>query len=239
MRQQIRENNQELRELETKLRKAYVLKGLEAQKREKEILKTAERLQVQEENKIIEQKRLEHLEEQNKKYRLEKERRKKLGEDLKAQIISAHQQHQMLYSQFLKEKALLDEIVIRVQQELFEEAEKKRRSKEQSKRDMESSRIIKQEMERIRKIEMEEENQRIYEYCQKRDKKIEEEEKRRRELERQRETLNSKMVAELTELNVSLHVLYFISKCHEKSINTFAVGQTLSKTFEKHVILQN
>lgn len=203
MRQQVRENNQELRELESKLRLAYVLKGLSLQKKEKEILKVTERLQVQEENKILEQQRIQHLEETAKKAQLEREKKLKLRDDLRNQIITAHQQHQVLYEQFLKEKTLLDEIVIRVQQELFEEAERKKMLKEQSKRDMELSRIERNQIERMRKIEMDEENLRIYEYCQQRDKKIEEEERRRRELERQRETLNIKMVQELKELNVS------------------------------------
>lgn len=203
MRQQVRENNQELRELESKLRLAYVLKGLSAQKKEKEILKVAEKLQVHEENKMFERERLKHLEEQAQKIQLEKEKKRKLGDDLKNQIITSHQQHQVLYEQFLKEKALLDEIVICIQQELFEEAAKKNRVKEQSKRDMEASRIAKQEMERMLNIEIDEENQRIYEYCQQRDKKIAADEERRRFLERQRDTLNEKMVKELSDLNVS------------------------------------
>lgn len=203
IRQQIRENNQELRELESKLRMAYVLKGLSAQMKEKDALKTVEKLEKEEELRVFEEQRLKHIEEQKKKQELEKEKKQKLGEDLKNQIISAHQQHQILYEQFLKEKALLDEIVVRVQQELFEEAERKIKAKEQSKRDMEMFRIAKSEIERMRRIEVEEENKRIYEYCQERDKKIQEEERRRRELERQRDALNEAMVKELSELNVS------------------------------------
>lgn len=204
IRQQVRENNQELRELESKLRMAYVCKGLFAQKQEKEVLKATERLQVQEENKILEQQRLEHLAEMEKKAKDEREKRLKYRDVLRNQIITSHQQHQILYEQFLREKALLDEIVLRVKKELFENAEKKRKFKEELKRDMEASRVAKMEIERLMKIEIDEENQRIYEYCQQRDKKIEEEEKRRRELEKQRETLNSKMVQELKELEVSL-----------------------------------
>lgn len=210
MRQQVRENNQELRELESKLRLAYVLKGLSAQKKEKEILKVAEKLQLHEENKVFERERLKHIEEEAKRIQFEREKKRKLGVDLKNQIITAHQQHQVLYEQFLKEKALLDEIVICIQQELFEEAAKKNRVKEQSKRDIEAARVAKQEMERMLKIEMDEENQRIYEYCQQRDKKIEEEEERRRDLERHRETLNDKMVKELSDLNVSVFFINFL-----------------------------
>lgn len=204
MRQQVRETNQELRELESKLRMAYVLKGLSAQMKEKDALKTVEKLEKEEELKDFEEQRIKHIEDQKKKFQIEKEKKRKLGEELKNQIITAHQQHQILYEQFLKEKALLDEIVVRVQQELFLEAERKIKAKEQSKRDMEAFRIAKHEIERLRRIDVEEENKRIYEYCQERDKKIQEEERRRKELERQRDALNEAMVKELTELNVSL-----------------------------------
>lgn len=203
MRQQVRENNQELRELESKLRMAYVQKGLSAQMKEKDALKTVEKLEKEEELRIFEEQRIKHEENMRKAHELEREKKRKLREDLKNQIITAHQQHQILYEQFLKEKALLDEIVIRVQQELFAEAERKIKAKEQSKRDMELFRMAKNEIERIRKIDTEEENKRIYEYCQERDKKIQEEDRRRRELERLRDVLNENMVKELTELNVS------------------------------------
>lgn len=202
-RQQIRENNQELKALESKLRMAYVLKGLAAQKKEKEAFDTIEKLNKQNELKAFEEERLKYIDEQRKAQIAEKEKKRKLGEDLKNQIITAHQQNQMLYEQFLKEKTQIDEIMVRVQQELFEEASRKIKAKEQSKRDMEAFRLAKRELERIRTIEVEEENRRIYEYCQLRDKKIQEEERRRRELERQRDVLNEAMVKELTELNVS------------------------------------
>lgn len=203
MRQQVRENNQELRQLESKLRMAYVLKGLEMQKKEKLAFQTAENIQKQEELRQFEEDQRKHLEAIKKAQEINKEKKRQLREDLKSQIISAHQQHQILYEQFLKEKAYLDEIVVRVQQELFEEASRKIKAKEQSKRDMEAFRVAKAEMERLRSIDIEEENKRIFKYCQERDRKIQEEEMRRRELEQHREALNGAMVKELTELNVS------------------------------------
>lgn len=221
MRQQVRENNQELRELESKLRMAYVLKGLSAQMKEKDVLKTVEKLEKQEELKAFEEQQRKHIEEQKKKFEAEKEKKRKLGEELKNQIITAHQQHQILYEQFLKEKALIDEIVVRVQQELFKEAERKIKAKHQSMRDMEAFRIAKNEIERLQRVEMEEENKRIYVYCQERDKKIQEEERRRRELERQRDALNETMVKELTELNVSLNLTVLFLKYEFYIFNGF------------------
>ncbi|CRK94975.1 CLUMA_CG008463, isoform A [Clunio marinus] len=201
LRQQIRENNQELRELESKLRTAYVSKTLAAQKKELEALALAEKLQQKEERKMLEKARLDHLEEQKKKQEIDRERKKKLHDDLTKQIMSAHQQHQKLYEEFLREKYYLDEIAARVKQELLEETQKKIALKEKTKQEMDAFKITKKELEKMQNIETEEENQRIIEYCQYRDKKIQEEERRAKELEENRKNLNDKMVAELSELN--------------------------------------
>lgn len=204
MRQQVRENNQELRILESQLRTAYVSKALAAQKREHEAMALAEKIEDKQEGERLEQARLDHLEELKRQQEIDREKKKKMHEDLTKQIISAHQQHQRLYEEFLREKYFFDEIAQRVKEELIEQAQRKMELKEKTKKEMEAMKVIKKELERIERIETEEENLRIFEYCQQRDKKIEEEEKRRMELEKNRKSLNDKMVAELTELEVSL-----------------------------------
>lgn len=209
MRQQVRENNQELRELESKLRTAYVSKALAAQKKEREAMMLAEKIQDKHERENLEKARLAHLEHLKKEQEIERERKKKHHKDLTEQIVSAHKQHQKLYEEFLREKYYLDEIAQRVKEELLEQAQKKVERKEKTKKEMDAFRVIKKELERIKEIETDEENQRIVEYCQKRDKKIEEDEKRQRELEKNREHLNEKMVAELSELMVSLRSFLF------------------------------
>lgn len=239
MRQQIRENNQELRILESQLRTAYVSKALAAQKREREALQLAEKIQEKEENKILEQSRLQHLEAMKKREEISRERKKQLHEDLTKQIISAHQQHQKLYEEFLKEKYYWDEIAQRVKEELLLAAQKKMEMRERTKKEMDAFKIIKKELERIEQIETEEENQRIVEYCQQRDKKIQEEEKRAKELEMDRKNLNEKMVAELSELIVSLIVLNFVGECYQEGVNVLAIRETLSKAFEHHPVIQH
>lgn len=209
IRQQIRENNQELRELESRLRTAYVAKALSLQRKEREAVKEAERLQDEKENQIFEQARIAHLKQLEVNRENEKIRKRQLRDDLKNQIISSHQQNQLLYEQFLKEKAFLDEIARRVQEELLEEAEKKRNLRDRTKKDMELFKVAKQEIQRQQQIEVDEENVRIVKYCEERDKKIQQEERRRRELELQRDSLNEKMVKELSELIVS-HFKIFI-----------------------------
>lgn len=239
MRQQVRENNQELRELESKLRQAYVSKALAAQKKEREAVILAEKIQDKHEGEVLEKARLNHLEDMKKEQEIERERKKKLHEDLTEQIVTAHKQHQKLYEEFLREKYYLDEIAQRVKEELLELAQKKVERRERTKKEMDAFKVIKKELERIKEIETNEENQRIVEYCQKRDKKIEEDEKRQRELEKNRENLNEKMVAELSELSVSLETFYFVSECHEKSVDVLAVGEALAKALEHHRIFQH
>lgn len=237
MRQQVRENNQELRELESKLRTAYVSKALAAQKQEHEALAIAERMIEKQENEVLEKARLEHLEQVQKDFDADRERKKKLHEDLTKQIISAHQQHQKLYEEFLREKYYLDEIANRIKEELQEQAQKKIERKEATKKEMDAFKVIKKELERQQQIDTDEENQRIIEYCQLRDQKIAEEEKRAKELERNREHLNEKMVTELSELIVSLHVLYFVRESQQKCINVLAIRKTLTEALEQHRIL--
>lgn len=239
MRQQVRENSQELRELESKLRTAYVTKGLIAQKQKREAMMLADELQKKQEFKDMEAARLLHLEQLKKNHEIEQRRKKQLHQDLTEQIVTAHMQHQKLYEEFLREKYYLDEIAQRVQDELLEQAQQKIERKEKTKKEMEAFKIIKRDLEKTKEIETREENQRILEYCQQRDKKIAEDEKRERELEMNRKNLNEKMVAELSELTVSLEAFYFVSESHEESVNVLAVRQTLSKTFEHHWIFQD
>lgn len=239
MRQQIRENNQELRILESKLRTAYVSKALTAQKREREALQLAEKLQKKEESSELEKSRISHLEDLKRQHEIDQERKKKLHEDLTQQIVSAHQKNQKLYEEFLREKYYLDEIAQRLKEELLEQAQKKIEMREQTKKEMEAFKIIKKELERVEQIETDEENQRIVEYCQQRDKKIEEEEKRARELESNRKNLNEKMVAELSELIVSLFTFNFVGECDQEGVDMFAIRKTWSKTLEHHPVVEH
>ncbi|CAO1425540.1 unnamed protein product [Diamesa tonsa] len=200
MRQQVRENNQDLRELETKLRIAYVSKALAAQKDEKKLLLLEEKIKEKREHEVQEQSRLSHLEQIKQEKENDKLRKKNLREVLRDQIISSHQQNQLLYEEFLREKFYLDEIVKRIQEEFLEQTQIKLQIKEQTKREMEQHQVNKKELEKLRKIELIEENERILQYCQERDRKIQAEEKRLIELEKNRVNLNERMVSELSDL---------------------------------------
>jgi Trichohyalin-plectin-homology domain len=202
MRQQVRENNQELRILESQLRTAYVSKALASQKKEREALALAEKIQEKAECEKLEKARLDHLEDLKKQSELDKERKARLHKDLTSQIITAHQQRVKIYEEFLRDKYYLDEIAQRLKEELSEQIQKKITMMEKTKKEMDAFKVIKKELERQKDIEMREENQRILEYCEQQEKKIQEEERRRSELEKNRKNLNEKMVAELTMLEV-------------------------------------
>lgn len=199
-RQQVRENNQELRELETKLRTAYVSKALAAQKAEKEALQLQEKLEAKKEYEEMDKERLRDLDELQKERELRRQQKVQLRKDLEHQIISAHQQNQVLYDEFLREKYYLDEIAKRVQDELIQEIQQKIEMREQTKKEMEEFKEIKKVWQKQQEIELNEENQRIQEYCRERDQKIQQEENRRKELAKSKMDLNEKMVAELWDL---------------------------------------
>lgn len=118
--QQIRESSQELRELETKLRAAYVRKSLTFQLAEREKNRLEEKLRVKHENEEIErQKRKEYEIEKMRKIDM-KTMQKQYRIDLEEQIIEKRRKRKRLYKEFLKEKILFDEIMRKIQLEQME-----------------------------------------------------------------------------------------------------------------------
>lgn len=204
LRQQVRESNQELRELETKLRSCYVAKGLAAQKAEREVLILQEKLLTKKENESMEQARLKEVEKMQEERDQAKERQKQLRNDLRDQIISSHHQNAKLYEEFLREKYYLDEIVRIVHEEHLQSLQKRVELKATTKKEMEEFRKAKEVWQKQQKFEIQMENERIKEYCEAREQKIMEEDLRRKELEKNRESLNEKMVAELSDLMVRI-----------------------------------
>lgn len=245
-RQQVRENNQELRELESKLRTAYVSKALAAQKAEKEALELQEKLQTKKECEEMEKERLRDLETIEKEKKLNREQKQQLRKALEDQIVSSHQANQVLYEEFLRDKFYLDNIARKVQEELLQELQKKIEMKKQTKKEMEEFKEIKKLWEKKQKTEMDEENQRIQEYCQLRDRKIQEEEKRRKQLEENRMNLNEKMASELWDLEkkklereVLLQDLYaFEMSEKEDEITRKKIEQQFRKRIETRLALE-
>lgn len=120
MAQQIRENSQELRELETRIRSAYVTKALKVQLAEREKKRLLEKIQIENDVQLMKQKLNDDLQrerQQRDKLRLKQENHRK---ELLEQIIDKQFKRKMLYEEFLREKIIIDEIMARIQREQME-----------------------------------------------------------------------------------------------------------------------
>lgn len=118
--QQIRENSQELRELESKIRAIYVKKTLQCQLVEREKMQLEEKIQL--ENEIKRMKQQEHEEfirskQQKQEMRL---RQAQYCKELQEQITEKQMKQKILYEEFLKEKLIIDEIMEQLHREQFE-----------------------------------------------------------------------------------------------------------------------
>lgn len=120
MAQQIRESSQELRELEARIRTAYVTKSLKAQLAEREKQRLQEKIQIEHEIQQMKQKlRDDHQRDRQRKeeLRLKQERHR---QELLEQISDKEYKRKILYEEFLKEKIIIDEILAQIQREQME-----------------------------------------------------------------------------------------------------------------------
>ncbi|KAJ3329704.1 hypothetical protein HDU76_007345 [Blyttiomyces sp. JEL0837] len=165
LRRSIRENSVELRELEKKLNYAYMNKERALQIQEKRLTlqkeKSAEAERISEMNRQLEILRLKEMEQEQAKY----ERSLAYKEALQTQL-SEHETRKLgEYEQFLKEKAMVDEIVRKILEEDAKEQQKrleKQRETKQFIEDFMEERIQWREQERQRQIA---ENQKIEAYA--------------------------------------------------------------------------
>lgn len=120
MAQQIRENSQELRALETKIRAVYVNKALRVQLAEKEKQRLMDKVEIANEMELM--RKNEAIErEHSKQIKLElRKGQAKQRLELQEQITDKQTKRKILYEEFLKEKIIIDEIMVRIQQEQFE-----------------------------------------------------------------------------------------------------------------------
>lgn len=120
MAQQIRENSQELRELETRIRAAYVNKSLKFQLAEREKMRLQEKIQIKNEIQLMKQKQ----QEDNQKERQQKQELCRKQEthrrELLEQIADKQFKRKILYEEFLKEKIIIDEIMEQIEKEQIE-----------------------------------------------------------------------------------------------------------------------
>lgn len=120
MAQQIRDNSQELRELETKIRAAYVTKALKAQLAEHEKQNLEKKLQIQNEIELMRQRQFADIEYERQQKEQLRSKQAQHRIELQEQIVEKRRKRKILYKEFLKEKIIIDEIIAQIQREQIE-----------------------------------------------------------------------------------------------------------------------
>ncbi len=190
-----RENNLELRELESKLRIAYVNRARAAQLAEKRLKEAADLRDLQQEaeenDKTLAQLRKEDEEQERREILVKLDYRRQLTDQLACQ----QEEKDRAYAEFLEEKRRVDEIVAKVKKEIREKRLETLAEKEFRRRATEEFLRIQEELARKEREKIAREDAKILEYVaikEKRDNEWEERKKRLRESK-------SEVVAKLAE----------------------------------------
>lgn len=120
MAQQIRDNNQTLRALESKIRAIYVSKGIGVQLAEQEKERLQQRLDMETERQQLRQAEVAHQQQERKLAFETRKRQAKQRIDLQEQMADKQAKRRLLYEEFLREKIIIDEIMAQIQQEQIE-----------------------------------------------------------------------------------------------------------------------
>ena len=116
-RQQLRENSVIIRELEAKLRQAYINKELAYQKKHKETLEFQKRQEILLEAKLAEEKRRQYVQEEKESEKKDVLQKIKYKQKLDSQIEEKQESINQAYQAFLKEKKVIDDIIVKVKEE--------------------------------------------------------------------------------------------------------------------------
>lgn len=120
MAQQIRDNSQELRELETRIRSAYVTKSIKLQLAEQQQKQLQEKIQIEHDILRMKQKLHDDLERERQRKNELRVKQEIHRKELLQQIADKQFKRKILYEEFLKEKIIIDEIMAQIQKEQFE-----------------------------------------------------------------------------------------------------------------------
>lgn len=117
LRQHIRENSVELRELEAKLRAGYMNRERSAQLAEKQALIQAQRQEEAEYTSRMKREHEQSIVAEQEKEKLRWEESIQYQQELEKQLDEQEQKKQRAYEEFLKEKLMIDEIVRKIYEE--------------------------------------------------------------------------------------------------------------------------
>jgi len=167
LRQQLRENSHELRDLERKLKAAYVNKELAAQIAQKEADKINDKIEAQRTYEIMQEAII--REEELKRTMAEEDILKKAQykQELQEQIILGEKSKRYLYEEFLREKKMIDDIIQRIHDEDERMIQEKMCKMMKTRQEMMAFKAAQDRWKQKKKEEIERENQRIKEFLEK------------------------------------------------------------------------
>ncbi|XP_017313838.1 meiosis-specific nuclear structural protein 1 isoform X1 [Ictalurus punctatus] len=199
MRQHIKENSVEIRELEAKLKSAYVNRARAAQIAEKEAM----RCEAMKEQADIARSRKSEQEraaiEQEKQDQRRYEELVRYQQELEKQLEEKERKRQESYEEFLKEKLMVDEIVRKIYEEDRMKQELRLEMVTATQRYIQEFKRQQAEWKRLEREKMEEENRRILEYTKYQERKEEDRMANARQRETAKESLH-KLLAEKMEV---------------------------------------
>lgn len=197
LRQQLRESNQEMRLLESKLRAAHVAKGIAAQIAEAELKKKNERLLALKDMEELDKLKHDNLEYMKQKQAAEENGKRVLRSVLQQQMDDSRLRKKCLYEEFLVEKSYLDAVVKKIQGEHLEAIQRKLERQKCTRQEMEYFQEAKQTW-KARQVFLDEvENERIKKYGNEKDLLKQMKQTQKQESNRKREELNKAMIATL------------------------------------------
>lgn len=216
-RQILREQEPELRELEAKLRSAYITKELTAQIAEREAARLQKKLKDRRANEVLLQARYkeeELLKKQQEQDIIQKEMYK---QELQDQMILREKGKRYLYEEFLREKKMIDDIVQRIHEEDMREAEERMCKMQKTKEEMIAFKAAQDVWRKKKRQELEEENIRIQQYLQDRALEIQQRmEVKRKESEAKEKVIENiaKKIYEQEVRNIYYYIICFTSSPH-------------------------
>jgi len=197
MRQQIRLESSELRELESKLNAAYMTKEREAQVREKEM---TSRRELDEE--LYRQAQTERELEASHRAAADSERAKleaakALKADIEEQMIEKEKEKEFAYQQFMKEKLMIDEVVRKIYEEDAKVRQIEMEKKMEQRAYIEQFQMEQQHWQAVEKARIEAEAQNIKQYATQQEKRATERQIKRKEANQALEQAQASLAAEL------------------------------------------
>lgn len=165
MRQQVRDNSVELRELERKLKLAYQSKELGAQMMEHQVTAQTTRQLDATTARIMDQAREQAEREEEEERQRHWERNKHNQAELDRQLQDQERQKQQAYEEFLKEKMMIDEIVNKIYDEDRVATEREMNRKVKTRRELDDFKIQQEAFRQREHEQMEKENMKLMEHA--------------------------------------------------------------------------